>query len=143
MQAFRVFIPFQAPKSERNPIHHQHTAPVGAILNHQIKVATSAGMYPFLKLLKPNTTLIACPVPGTYYTLLKSRFDEEIGSAITQQFAYAQQLGLPFPSYEEEDILKWDVAIATPPPRSLGTLRVKLKYTGRSKPIPIEDPWAE
>lgn len=100
----------------------------------------SDDMYPFLK---PNTTLIACPVPGTYYTLLKSRFDEEIGSAINQQFAYAQQLGLPFPSYEEEDILNWDAAIGTPPPRPSGTLRVKLKYTGRSKPIPIEEPWAE
>ena len=92
---------------------------------------------------KPNTTLIACPVLGTYHTLLKLRFEEEIGFAITQQFADAQQLGLPFPSYEEEDILNWDVAIAIPPPRSSGTIRVKLKYTGRSKPIPIEDPWAE
>ena len=92
---------------------------------------------------KPNTTLITCPVLGTYHTLFKLRFEEEIGSAITQQSADAQQLGLPFPSYEEEDILNWDVAIATPPPRPSGTIRVKLKYTGRSKPIPVEDPWAE
>ena len=92
---------------------------------------------------KPNTTLTTCPVFGKYHTLLKLRFEEEIGSAITQQFADAQQPGLPFPSYEEEDILNWDVAMATPPPRPSGTIQVKLKYTGRSKPIPVEDPWAE
>lgn len=91
----------------------------------------------------PNTTLIACPVPGTYYTLLKPRFEEEIGSEIAHGSAHAQQIRLPFPSYDEEDILNWDVAMVTPPPRPSGTIRVKLKYTGRSKPIPVEDPWAE
>ena len=44
-----------------------------------------------------------------------------------------------FPVYDEEDILNWDAAIVTPPPRQSGTIRVKLKYKGRSKPIPVEN----
>lgn len=48
-----------------------------------------------------------------------------------------------FPSYNEEDILNWDVAITPPPPRRSGTIRVRLIYKGRSKPFPIENPWEE
>lgn len=54
-----------------------------------------------------------------------------------------QQQRLAFPVYDEEDILNVDAVIATPPPRQSGTIRVKLKYMGRSKPIPAEDPWEE
>ena len=50
---------------------------------------------------------------------------------------------LAFPVYDEEDILNLDAVIVTPPPRQSGTIRVKLIYKGRSKPIPIEDPWEE
>ena len=50
---------------------------------------------------------------------------------------------LAFPVYDEEDILNWDAAIVTPPPRQSGTIRVKLIYNGHSKPIPAEDPWEE
>ena len=52
------------------------------------------------------------------------------------------QKRLAFPIYDEEDILKWDVVIP-PPPRPSGTIRVRLKFKGRRKPIPIEDPWEE
>lgn len=52
------------------------------------------------------------------------------------------QKRLAFPTYDEEDILKWDVTIP-PPPRPSGTIRVRLKYKGRRKPIPIEDPSEE
>ena len=48
---------------------------------------------------------------------------------------------LAFPVYDEEDILNWDAAIVTPPPRPSGTIRVRLIYNGRSKPIPVKDPW--
>ena len=50
---------------------------------------------------------------------------------------------LAFPVYDEEDILNLDAVIVTPPPRQSGTIRVKLIYKGRSKPIPVEDPWEE
>lgn len=62
-------------------------------------------------------------------------------SGITQAFTDTQQQRLDFPTYSEDDILDWGVAIEEPPPRPSGTIRVKLKYKGRSKPIPIEDPW--
>ena len=54
-----------------------------------------------------------------------------------------KQQRLAFPVYDEEDILNWDAAIVTPPPRQSGTIRVKLKYKGRSKPIPVENFWEE
>ena len=54
-----------------------------------------------------------------------------------------QKRRLAFPVYDEEDILNLDAVIVTPPPRQSGTIRVKLIYKGRSKPIPIEDPWEE
>lgn len=42
----------------------------------------------------------------------------------------------------EEDMLDWDAHIETPPPpRQSGTLKVRFKYIGRSKPIPIDEPW--
>ena len=72
---------------------------------------------------------------------LQLRFEEKIESGITQEFAGMQQQRLAFPSYSEEDILNWEVAIEVPPSRPSGTIRAKLKYKGRSKPIPIENPW--
>ena len=48
---------------------------------------------------------------------------------------------LAFPTYDEEDILNWDAAIITAPPRPSGTIRVWLIYKGRSKPMPVENPW--
>ena len=54
-----------------------------------------------------------------------------------------QKQRLTFPVYDEEDILDWDAAIVTPPPRPSGTIRVRLIYKGRSKPIPVENPWEE
>lgn len=50
-----------------------------------------------------------------------------------------QKQHLAFPVYDEEDILNWDAAILTPPPRRSGTIRVRLIYKGRSKPIPVEN----
>ena len=52
-----------------------------------------------------------------------------------------QKQRLTFPVYDEEDILNWDAAIVTPPPRRSGTIRVRLIYKGRRKPIPVENPW--
>ena len=50
-----------------------------------------------------------------------------------------QKQRLAFPVYDEEDILNWDAAIITPPPRPSGTIRVRLIYKGRSKPMPVEN----
>ena len=49
-----------------------------------------------------------------------------------------QKQRLAFPVYDEEDILNWDAAIV-PPPRPSGTIRVRLIYKGRSKPMPVEN----
>jgi len=55
---------------------------------------------------------------------------------------YAALIG-PRVSKEDEDLLDWDACIETPPPpQRSGTIKVRFKYIGRSKPIPIDDPWA-
>lgn len=73
-------------------------------------------------------------------TTLELSFEKEIESRITRKFADTQQR-LAFPTYDEEDVLNWDAVVVPPPPRRSGTIRVKLIYKGRSRPIPIEDPW--
>ena len=54
-----------------------------------------------------------------------------------------QKQRFAFPSYSEEDILNVDAVIDIPPPRESGTIRVKLIYKGRSKPLPVENFWEE
>ncbi|HCO96002.1 MAG TPA: hypothetical protein DIU00_19030 [Phycisphaerales bacterium] len=62
-----------------------------------------------------------------------SRFREKVSCSSTV---------LPI-SVEDQDLLEWDVHIETPPPpHRSGTIKVRFKYIGRSKPIPIDDPWA-
>ena len=70
-------------------------------------------------------------------------YDEEIESGVTQEFADSQVEPFNFLSYTEEDLLDWDAAIITPPTRPSGTIRVKLKYKGRSKPFPVDSFWEE
>jgi hypothetical protein len=43
----------------------------------------------------------------------------------------------------EEDLLDWDAVIHTNPARPAGNLRVRLEYVGRSKPLPVDDPWQD
>ena len=76
-------------------------------------------------------------------TALELNFAKEIESGTTQELADTQVEPFNFLSYNEEDLLDWDAAIITPPPRTSGTIRVKLKYKGRSKPFPVENFWEE
>jgi hypothetical protein len=41
------------------------------------------------------------------------------------------------------DILNDEVIIEVPPARPSGALRVRLVCTGRSTPVPADDPWGE
>lgn len=95
-----------------------------------------------LFLLGESETLsIPEPVVRNTSASIELNFGEEIESGVTQKFAETQQQRLAFPAYDEEDILNWDAVVVPPPPRRSGTIRVKLIYKGRSKPIPDEDPW--
>jgi hypothetical protein len=40
----------------------------------------------------------------------------------------------------DDDILDGEVVIPTPPPHSAGKIQVQLRYLGRGKPLPVEDP---
>jgi hypothetical protein len=44
---------------------------------------------------------------------------------------------------EGPDLLDWDAAIDTPPPRPSGSVTVCLEPSGRSRPEPVTDPRAE
>jgi hypothetical protein len=44
---------------------------------------------------------------------------------------------------EQEDVLDWDNLIPIAPARPSGRIQVRLKKTGRDRPLPAEDPWAE
>ena len=60
----------------------------------------------------------------------------------TQRSALAASI-TPAIHEAEEEFLDWDAHIETPPaPLRSGTIKVRFKYIGRSKPIPIDDPWA-
>ena len=74
---------------------------------------------------------------------IELNFEQEIESGVTQEFSKASVQPFEFLSYTEEDLLDWDAAIITPPPRPSGTIRVKLKYKGRSKPFPADSFWEE
>lgn len=53
------------------------------------------------------------------------------------------QNGETIGNHQEEDLLDWDASIETiPPPYRAGTIKVRLKYIGRSRPIPLKDPFA-
>lgn len=76
-------------------------------------------------------------------TTRELNFEKEIESGTTQELADTQVEHFNFLSYNEEDLLDWDAAIITPPPRPSRTVRVKVKYKGRSKPFPVENFWEE
>ena len=38
------------------------------------------------------------------------------------------------------DILDWEACLDSPPPRPSGTIKVHLRYRGRDKPIPVDEP---
>lgn len=41
------------------------------------------------------------------------------------------------------DVLDWDACIEVAPVRPAGTIKVRLHYQGRDKPLPLEDPQDE
>jgi hypothetical protein len=47
------------------------------------------------------------------------------------------------PAPTDEDHLDWDASLERPPARPAGIIQVKLESGGRSKPIPVTDPWGE
>ena len=112
------------------------------MLSHYQDTAGTIGSY--ITFLFPKKEELEIPTPPVQHTVtsLELQFEQEIESGMTQEVAHTQQ-HLTFPSYDDKDLLNWDVAIITPPPRPSGTVRVKLKYKGRSKPFPIENSWED
>ena len=112
------------------------------MLSHYQDTTGTMGSYitfPF-----PKKEELEIPTHSVQHTVtsLELQFEQEIESGMTQEVAHTQQ-HLTFPSYDDEALLNWDVAIIAPPSRPSGTVRVKLKYKGRSKPFPIENYWEE
>jgi hypothetical protein len=40
---------------------------------------------------------------------------------------------------DSPDRLDWDACLDTPPPRRSGTIKVRLNFLGRGKPLPLAD----
>lgn len=111
------------------------------MLSHHTDTTATIDRYITFPFSEEQEPKISKPSVQDTAASLQLRFEENIESGITQDFADTQQQRFVLPAYNEEDILNWDVAIQVPPSRPSGTIRVKLKYNGRSKPIPIESPW--
>ena len=88
-----------------------------------------------------ETSDVLKPLAQNTSASLELNYDKEVESGVTQEFTDSHVPHFDFLSYTEDDLLDWDVAITTPPPRPSGTIRVKLKYKGRSKPFPAENFW--
>ena len=101
-----------------------------AVVGGDISVPFSAGEKPRV----PNPDIM------NRITSLEINFEKDVESGVTQALE-DEQAFFAFPPYDDEDILDWDTAIIDPPPRPSGTIRVKLKYIGRSKPFPIDNFW--
>jgi len=79
------------------------------------------------KLATENDTRVHKDYEEELLEFQKDIYDDVLGSVIE----------------EKENLLDWDAYIEIPPsPRKSSTVKVRFKYIGRSKPIPIEDPWA-
>lgn len=50
---------------------------------------------------------------------------------------------MPWAPDQDEDVLDWDFSTPAPPPYRSGTVRARLRFAGRSKPIPVEDPMSQ
>lgn len=111
------------------------------MLSHHTDTTATIGRYITFPFSVEEEPKISKPSVQDTAVSLQLLFEEKIESGITQEFADIQQQRLAFPAYSEEDILNWEAIIEVPPPRPSGTIRVKLKYKGRSKPTPIENPW--
>lgn len=51
--------------------------------------------------------------------------------------------GARVPQLQEDEVLDWDARVDYPPARPSGTVRARLRFGGRSKPIPTTDPAEE
>ena len=111
------------------------------MLSHYTNTTTTIDKYIIFSFSEEEPKIPKLSVQDTAASL-QLHFEEDIASGSIQEFAETQRQRLIFPSYSEEEVLNWDVAIEAPPLRPSGTIRARLKYKGRSKPMPIGNPWA-
>ena len=94
-----------------------------------------------------DTLKTSAPEIHKQYFLIEATEDQigQPGEEVTTTFPWPSFLEQP--SFEsslgEEDILNWDITLQPPPKRPSGSVRVRLTYHGRNKPIPVDDPWLD
>lgn len=76
---------------------------------------------------------------------LRASFAEELSILRTKPLPHQQDLdkSLVSPADREEDVLDWDFYLENPPLKPVATIELEFEYRGRSKPIPVTDPWDE
>jgi len=99
------------------------------------RVTRTAGVKPRLR-WQENAASDAAQV-------FRSNLALEVGSTV-QIVAPSLDLAGLFIESVPEEVLDWDASLKKrPAPIASGTLRVRLKYAGSVKPMPVESPWAE
>jgi hypothetical protein len=91
-----------------------------------------------------KVSLLFIEIPPKVTTENETRIYDDLQEE-SSQFRESMQRASIVPRISEkvEALLDWDAHIETPPPpRRSGTVKVRFKDVGRSKPMPIEDPWA-
>lgn len=77
--------------------------------------------------------------------VFRASFAEDVSISRTRSLPQQQSLNKSFasPADHEEDVLDWDFYLENPPLKPTSTIELEFEYGGRSKPIPVTDPWDE
>ncbi|MEG4801719.1 hypothetical protein QUB63_17695 [Microcoleus sp. ARI1-B5] len=75
---------------------------------------------------------------------LRTSFAEDVSISRTRLLPHPKDLNKSLVSpAREQDVLDWDLSLENPPLKPAATIELEFEYGGRSKPIPVSDPWDE
>lgn len=75
----------------------------------------------------------------------RASFADDVSISRTRALPQQQELdkSLASSADRQEDVLDWDFYLENPPLKPAATIELEFEYGGRSKPIPVTDPWDE
>ena len=108
----------------------------------------SFGVVPYVRLVSRGL-----PVHAGKAILLEGTLEQigypaaaAVSSSVIESQIMAKTRGIPRftpPSFHELDVVDWDAALEVAPNRTSRMLTVKIKYTGRGTPLPLENDWSD
>lgn len=108
----------------------------------------SFGVVPYVPLISRGLPVHAGKAMLLEGTLQQIGYPENASasSSVFESRVMAKTRGIPRfnpPSFYEQDIVDWDAALEVAPNRTSRMLTVKIKYTGRGTPLPLENDWED